>query len=139
MNLFLRFLYVYRHFSFGIQELLARVRAVLRNNTTGMADESLHIGELSVDLAALCVLKSGKHVHLTPREYSVLAHLARQPDRVLTQHQLLSDIWGPVHAHDTHYLRIVVSRLCQKLEDDPDNPRMIQTEADIGYRLVTTG
>lgn len=120
---------------FGIQELLARVRAVLRSNASGTVEEIVRIGELSIDLAARRVLKSGVSVHLTPREYSVLAHLAHQPDRVLTQHQLLSDIWGPVHAHDTHYLRIVVSRLRQKLGDDPDDPHLIQTEAGVGYRL----
>lgn len=126
---------------FGVQELLARVRAILRtvmpsSASPGAPDAGLCIGDLVIDLAHRRVTHHGEAVHLTPREYSVLAALARQPDRVLTQHQLLSDIWGPVHVHDTHYLRIVVSRLRHKLGDDPDEPRLIQTEAGVGYRLL---
>ncbi|WP_110601683.1 response regulator [Salinicola lusitanus] len=121
---------------FGVQELLARVRAALRKATPGTAGEGLSLGDVIIDLAGRRVTRHGESIHLTPREFSVLAALARQPDRVITQHQLLSDIWGPVHVHDTHYLRIVISRLRQKLGDDPDAPALIQTEAGIGYRLL---
>ncbi|OLO02665.1 response regulator [Salinicola socius] len=124
---------------FGIQELLARVRAALRTTTPGTLGEGLKLGELTIDLARHRIVRGEEAVHLTPREFSVLAMLARQPDRVVTQHQLLAEIWGPVHVHDTHYLRIVVSRLRQKLGDDPDAPRLIQTEAGIGYRLGSFG
>ncbi|MAM57700.1 MAG: DNA-binding response regulator [Salinicola sp.] len=122
---------------FGIQELLARVRAALRTTAPGTPGEGIELGDVAIDLASRRVTRHGETVHLTPREFSVLAYLARQPDRVITQHQLLADIWGPVHVHDTHYLRIVVSRLRQKLGDDPDDPHLIQTEAGIGYRLLS--
>ncbi|MFC0269560.1 response regulator [Kushneria aurantia] len=122
---------------FGVQELLARIRAALRTSTPATPQTRLSIGDLVLDFNARRVLRAGQPVHLTPREYAVLRYLAQQPDRVITQHQLLTEIWGPVHAHDTHYLRIVVSRLRQKLGDDPDNPRLIQTEAGVGYRLLT--
>jgi len=75
-------------------------------------------------------------VGLTRKEYAVLAQLARHPGRVITQQQLLKDIWGPTHVEDTHYLRIVVGHLRQKLGDDPAAPQYIVTEAGVGYRLV---
>ncbi|WP_106418978.1 response regulator [Salinicola tamaricis] len=123
---------------FGIQELLARVRVALRAPAPGVAPTLYQLGELTLDIAGHRVTRRGEALHLTPREFSVLAMLARQPDRVVTQHQLLAEIWGPVHVHDTHYLRIVISRLRHKLGDDPDAPRLIQTEPGIGYRLVAT-
>ncbi len=94
---------------FGIQEFLARVRALLRQAPAA----------------------------LTRKEYAVLAQLARHPGRVITQQQLLKDIWGPTHTEDSHYLRIVVGHLRQKLADDPTRPRFIVTEAGVGYRLVS--
>ncbi|WFF41178.1 response regulator transcription factor [Salinicola endophyticus] len=121
---------------FGIQELLARVRVALRAPAPSAVPALLQLGELTLDIAGHRVTRHGEALHLTPREFSVLAMLARQPDRVVTQHQLLAEIWGPVHVHDTHYLRIVVSRLRHKLGDDPDAPRLIQTEPGVGYRLV---
>ena len=121
---------------FGIQELLARVRVALRAPAPSAVPALLQLGELMLDIAGHRVTRHGEALHLTPREFSVLAMLARQPDRVVTQHQLLAEIWGPVHVHDTHYLRIVVSRLRHKLGDDPDAPRLIQTEPGVGYRLV---
>jgi two-component system KDP operon response regulator KdpE len=75
-------------------------------------------------------------VALTRKEYAVLAQLARHPGRVITQQQLLKDIWGPTHTEDSHYLRIVVGHLRQKLADDPTQPRFIVTEAGVGYRLL---
>ncbi|PZW55599.1 winged helix family two component transcriptional regulator [Pseudomonas sp. URMO17WK12:I6] len=123
---------------FGIQEFLARVRALLRQAPTGEAQEAaLNFGPLTVDLAYRRVLLDGAEVALTRKEYSVLAQLARHPGRVITQQQLLKDIWGPTHTEDSHYLRIVVGHLRQKLADDPTQPRFIVTEAGVGYRLLS--
>jgi two-component system KDP operon response regulator KdpE len=122
---------------FGIQEFLARIRALLRQAPeTGQVESALVIGPLTVDLAYRRVMLDGVEVALTRKEYAVLAQLARHPGRVITQQQLLKDIWGPTHVDDTHYLRIVVGHLRQKLADDPAAPRFIVTEAGVGYRLV---
>lgn len=125
---------------FGIQEFLARVRALLRQ--APLADErpaQVRAGPLLVDLAARQVLLDGQPVALTRKEYAVLAQLARHPGRVITQQQLLKDIWGPTHGHDSHYLRIVVGHIRQKLGDDPAAPRFLVTEAGVGYRLLAQG
>ncbi|PMY33113.1 MULTISPECIES: response regulator [Pseudomonas] len=125
---------------FGIQEFLARVRALLRQMPVGEAQEAvLSFGPLIVNLAYRRVLLDGIEVALTRKEYAVLAQLARHPGRVITQQQLLNDIWGPTHTEDSHYLRIVVSHLRQKLVDDPTQPRFIVTEAGVGYRLLSEG
>lgn len=122
---------------FGIQEFLARVRALLRQAPAGEQAPSASVfGPLTVDLAFRRVLLDGVEVSLTRKEYAVLAQLARHPGRVITQQQLLKDIWGPTHIDDTHYLRIVVGHLRQKLADDPAAPRFIVTEAGVGYRLL---
>jgi two-component system KDP operon response regulator KdpE len=122
---------------FGIQEFLARIRALLRQSPdSGQPESALVIGPLTVDLAFRRVSLDGIEVGLTRKEYAVLAQLARHPGRVITQQQLLKDIWGPTHTEDTHYLRIVVGHLRQKLADDPAAPRFIVTEAGVGYRLV---
>ncbi|GFM89927.1 DNA-binding response regulator [Pseudomonas cichorii] len=124
---------------FGIQEFLARVRALLRQVPAGDKPEAVvNIGPLMVDLAYRRVLLEGVEVSLTRKEYAVLAQLARYPGRVITQQQLLKDIWGPTHTEDSHYLRIVVGHLRQKLADDPTAPRFIVTEAGVGYRLMGT-
>ncbi|WP_445620259.1 response regulator [Kushneria sp. Sum13] len=123
---------------FGIQELLARVRAALRQQVSSAGPaltRQRQVGELSVDPDTHRVTLGGEPVRLTPREFAVLTMLAEHAGRVITQSQLLREIWGPVHEHDTHYLRIVISRLRQKLGDDPEQPHLIQTEAGVGYRL----
>ncbi len=121
---------------FGIQEFLARIRALLRQASVGeQPGAALVFGPLTIDLAYRRVLLDGVEVGLTRKEYSVLAQLARHPGRVITQQQLLKDIWGPTHTEDSHYLRIVVGHLRQKLADDPAAPRFIVTEAGVGYRL----
>jgi two-component system KDP operon response regulator KdpE len=125
---------------FGIQEFLARVRALLRQ--APLADDrpaQVCAGPLLIDLAARQVLLDGQPVALTRKEYAVLAELARHPGRVITQQQLLKDIWGPTHGHDSHYLRIVVGHIRQKLGDDPTAPRFLMTEAGVGYRLLAQG
>lgn len=122
---------------FGIQEFLARVRALLRQATPGQGEAAtVRLGELNVDLAGRRVTLAGTALSLTRKEYAVLAQLARHPGRVITQRQLLVDIWGPSHAEDTHYLRIVIGHLRHKLGDDPAMPRYIQTEPGVGYRLL---
>ncbi|MBC2678971.1 MULTISPECIES: response regulator [Pseudomonas] len=123
---------------FGIQEFLARVRALLRQSSGSETLESaLQLGPLQVDLALRRVILNDAPVALTRKEYAVLAQLARHPGRVITQQQLLKDIWGPTHVDDTHYLRIVVGHLRQKLDDDPAAPRFIVTEPGVGYRLAS--
>lgn len=122
---------------FGIQEFLARIRALLRQAPAGEQAQSASVfGPLTVDLAFRRVMLDDVEVSLTRKEYAVLAQLARHPGRVITQQQLLKDIWGPTHTEDTHYLRIVVGHLRQKLADDPAAPRFIVTEAGVGYRLL---
>ena len=122
---------------FGIQEFLARIRALLRQAPAQGAQESaLELGPLTIDLGFRRVLLEGVEVALTRKEYAVLALLARHPGRVITQQQLLKDIWGPSHVENSHYLRIVVGHLRQKLADDPTRPRFIVTEAGVGYRLL---
>ncbi|BAU75047.1 DNA-binding response regulator KdpE [Metapseudomonas furukawaii] len=121
---------------FGIQEFLARVRVLLRQAGPGEQQEaSIASGPLRLDFAYRRVTLDGEEVALTRKEYAVLAQLARHLGRVVTQQQLLKDIWGPTHVEDTHYLRVVVGHLRQKLGDDPANPRFIVTEAGVGYRL----
>ncbi|HSC82035.1 MAG TPA: response regulator [Pseudomonas sp.] len=121
---------------FGIQEFLARVRVLLRQGGAGEQQEALvSSGPLSVDFAYRRVSLDGVEVSLTRKEYAVLAMLARHLGRVVTQQQLLKDIWGPTHVEDSHYLRVVVGHLRQKLGDDPAAPRFILTEAGVGYRL----
>ena len=123
---------------FGIQEFLARVRALLRQAPAGETQEAaIELGPLVVDLAYRRVLLDGVEVALTRKEYAVLAQLARHPGRVITQQQFLKDIWGPTHIENSHYLRIVIGHLRQKLADDPTHPRFIATEAGVGYRLLT--
>ncbi|AYC33363.1 response regulator [Pseudomonas cavernae] len=121
---------------FSIQEFLARVRVLLRQAGNGeQAPAQVSSGPLSLDFAYRRVSLDGVEVSLTRKEYAVLAQLARHLGRVVTQQQLLKDIWGPTHAEDSHYLRVVVGHLRQKLADDPAAPRFIVTEAGVGYRL----
>ncbi len=123
---------------FGIQEFLARVRALLRQAGSAQAPVApLSIDGLVIDLGLRRVTLDGAEVALTRKEYAVVAQLARYPGRVITQQQLLKDIWGPTHVEDSHYLRIVVGHVRQKLGDDPTAPRYIITEPGVGYRLHT--
>lgn len=121
---------------FSIEELLARIRANLRDHIRPETKTVLDDGKLTIDLARRLVMIGGNAVNLTPKEYAVLSRLAHAPNRVITQTQLLQDIWGKDHQDDTHYLRIVVSHLRQKLGDDPVEPEYIKTESGVGYRFV---
>lgn len=121
---------------FGIQELMARVRGLLRHR--GSAREEPPVvsdGRLEIDLARRRVTLGGTAVHLTRKEFAVLAELVHHAGRVVTQQHLLRQHWGPGHVEDTHYLRIVIARLRQKLGDDPARPRWIATEPGVGYRF----
>jgi two-component system KDP operon response regulator KdpE len=121
---------------FSVPEFLARVRVLLRPVGTGEQQAaSVSCGPLTVDFAYRRVSLEGVEVSLTRKEYAVLAMLARHLGRVISQQQLLMDIWGPSHVADIHYLRVVVGHLRHKLGDDPAAPRFILTEAGVGYRL----
>lgn len=121
---------------FSVEELLARVRAQLRDRLPDKTPALLDDGYLQIDLARRLVQREGQAVEFTPKEYAVLATLAQHRQCVITQKQLLEQIWGPTHGQDTHYLRIVVSHIRQKIGDDPTQPKYLKTEAGIGYRLM---
>jgi two-component system KDP operon response regulator KdpE len=122
---------------FGIQELMARLRVLLRNRgAEPTAPPRYDDGHLMVDLARREVFLDGNALALTRKEYAVLTHLLRHAGLVVTQQQLLKEIWGATHARDTHYLRIVMGRLRHKLNDDAAAPRWLKTEAGVGYRFV---
>jgi two-component system KDP operon response regulator KdpE len=123
---------------FGVGELLARVRATLRRQRQPGADRQglVQFGDVKVDLNARLVTKANQVVHLTPIEYRLLAVLVAHAGRVLTYPQLLRQVWGPSHSESSHYLRIYMGHLRQKLEDDPAQPQYLQTETAVGYRLL---
>ncbi|MEN3363857.1 MAG: two-component system, OmpR family, operon response regulator KdpE [Burkholderiales bacterium] len=126
---------------FGNAELLARIRVHLRRRANGgaqAAEPVFHFGgEVVVDLLQRRVTRSGQEVHLTPIEYRLLATLVRSAGKMLTHAQLLREVWGPGHSERSHYLRIYMGHLRQKLESDPARPRHILTETGVGYRLVS--
>ena len=122
---------------FGMAELLARVRVVLRRQMRAVSGEpTIKIGPLTVDLAARAVLLNDRRLALTPKEYRLLQVLAQHAGNVVTHQHLLKEVWGSVHVHDTHYLRIFVRKLRQKIEPHPDSPRILVTELGVGYRLA---
>jgi len=121
---------------FGVGELMARLRTALRHHQNRPAEQDvIALGELSIDLPAHRASLAGRELRLTPREFDLLALLARNAGRVLTHQQILNAIWGPAHVHDTQYLRVYIGQLRHKLQDDPAEPRLIRTEPGIGYRL----
>jgi two-component system, OmpR family, KDP operon response regulator KdpE len=122
---------------FGMAELLARSKVVLRRKaraTTG--DSVIRIDHLKIDLAARNVFVADERLTLTPKEYRLLQILAQYPGNVVTHQELLKEIWGLPHINDTHYLRIVVRKLRQKIESEPNHPRILLTELGVGYRLA---
>jgi two-component system KDP operon response regulator KdpE len=123
---------------FGVGELLARVRANLRRPRVadGPEDAVFRFGPVEVDRTARLVRRGGAEVHLTPIEYRLLLVLARHAGRVLTHRQLLREVWGPAHTQQSHYLRIHMGHLRQKLEADPAQPVHLLTETGVGYRLL---
>ncbi len=122
---------------FDTDELLARVRVALRNRLTRDGGNlGLTVGDVKLDLIARAVTKGGKDVHLTPKEYMVLAQLARFPGRVITHKQIMNEVWPHEHEHHVEYLRVLIRTLRQKLESDPQRPQIICNELGIGYRLM---
>jgi len=121
---------------FGVRELLARLRAALRRGAHGGAEPTLAIGDVEIDLEKRRVTKRGEAVHLTPIEYRLITELARNAGKVLTHTHLLRQVWGPGYTQQSHYLRVYMTQLRRKLEDDPARPKFLVTEAGVGYRLV---
>lgn len=122
---------------FGVGELLARVRAVLRRKAVGDADESVfRFGDVEVDLAKRQVRKNDMQIHLTSLEYRLLTTLIANAEKVLTHRQILRDVWGPSYVAHDHYVRVHMGNLRRKLEDDPAQPKHLLTETAVGYRLV---
>jgi two-component system KDP operon response regulator KdpE len=123
---------------FGVGELLARVRATLRRQRQPDADSDgvIRFGDVAVNLQTRLVTRASQVVRLTPTEYRLLSVLVTNAGRVVTNPQLLREVWGPSHAEDGHYLRIYMGHLRQKLEDDPAQPKYLITETAVGYRLL---
>jgi two-component system KDP operon response regulator KdpE len=120
---------------FGIDELLARLRALLRR-ATPTGEPVLEIGELAIDLERRLVTVGGRRVQLTPNEFDLLRVLAQNEGKLMTHPAILREVWGPAYGAESHYLHVYVSQLRRKLEDDPSRPRYLLTEAGAGYRLV---
>ncbi|GAA5136428.1 response regulator [Pseudonocardia adelaidensis] len=120
---------------FGVDELMARLRAAVRRAATTPENGAIDAGELSIDLAAKIVRRSGDEVHLTPTEWSLLDLLVRNRGRLVGRKQLLREIWGPVERKETSYLRVYMAQLRRKLERDPAHPEHLITEAGMGYRF----
>lgn len=126
---------------FGVPELLARMRALLRRviRVEDGGKTLLEFGNLRIDLAHRTVTRDGEAVHLTPIEYRMLTMLLTHSGRVLTHRQLLKEVWGPSHVERTHYLRVFMAGLRRKLEDEPARPKHLLTVSGVGYRLDTEG
>jgi two-component system KDP operon response regulator KdpE len=125
---------------FGVGELMARIRALLRHRGREAAETTVYeLDGLAVDTLARSVTRAGHVLRLTPKEYDLLHLLVRNAGRVLTHRQILLAVWGPAHVEDTQYLRVFVGRLRQKIEGDPSQPRLILTEPGVGYRAAMPG
>ncbi|MCC7291823.1 MAG: response regulator [Phycisphaerales bacterium] len=123
---------------FGVGELIARVRVAMRHaarQAQPSADATIVAGDIVIDLPRRVVTRCGQEVHLTPLEYKLLTTLARHAGMVMTQRQLLREVWGPGYAEESTYLRMFVRQLRQKLEKEPSQPRYLLTEVGVGYRL----
>jgi len=124
---------------FAVNELLARIRASVRRGTpalTAATDPAVTTPDFTIDLGAHRVHRNGNTVRLTPTEWSLLEMLVRQSGKLVTQKQILTDIWGPGSAEHTHYLRVYLAQLRRKLEPDPAHPRYLITEPGLGYRFL---
>jgi two-component system KDP operon response regulator KdpE len=121
---------------FGMGELLARIRTALRHRLQAEVEEPVfHSAGLSVDLVRRVVTVDGREVKLTPKEYDLLCILVTHAGKVITHRHLLREVWGPTSVYETHYLRVYIGQLRQKLEPDPAQPQYILTEPGVGYRL----
>ena len=124
---------------FAVGELLARIRAALRRAAPAGQEgpaAPLRFGAVEVDFARRLVTHSGQEVHLTPNEYKLLLVLVKYAGRVVTQRQLLNEVWGPQHTEQSQYLRVYMAQLRRKLEGDPARPKYLRTEPGVGYRLT---
>jgi len=122
---------------FGVSELMARLRAALRHRARQQGETTvLKIDGIEIDTVRRRVTRGSVEMKLTPREFELLTCLVRHAGKVMTHRQLLTAVWGPAHAQDTQYLRVYIGQLRQKIEDDPDNPKIIVTELGIGYRIA---
>jgi two-component system KDP operon response regulator KdpE len=126
--------YVAKPFTIG--ELMARIRAALRRSSAIAPGAVFQFGNIEVDLDKRMVKVGGEPVHLTPNEYRLLQVLIKHAGKVLTQHQLLIEVWGPNSTEQSQYLRVYVAQLRRKLEQNPARPKYLQTEPGVGYRLV---
>ena len=121
---------------FGSRELLARVRAVMRRTQPNSESMVVRFGDLEIDLSARVVRRKGEEVHLTVKEYALFRLLVQHRGKVVTHQQILREVWGPAAEENTHYLRVHMTHLRQKIEDTPQTPRHLKTDAGVGYRLV---
>ena len=122
---------------FGVGELMARMRTALRHRRQTQGEAAIvRIGSLEIDLLRQRVARDGDEIKLTSREFDLLSCLARHPGKVMTHRQLLTAVWGPAQVEETQYLRVYIGHLRQKLEEHPDDPKIILTELGIGYRLA---
>lgn len=121
---------------FGMGELLARMRAVHRRaGSEDVGESDFHVDELHIDFSRRIVTLAGQEIHLTPKEYEMLRYMSMNINRVLTHRQLLTKVWGPEYADDTHTLRVHIANLRNKIEQTPERPKFIHTEPRIGYRF----
>ncbi|HUC25294.1 MAG TPA: response regulator [Streptosporangiaceae bacterium] len=120
---------------FGMDELLARLRAAVRRAAPAPDEPVISTAEFTVDLARKRVTRADTDVRLTPTEWQLLEVLARNPERLVTQRQLLQEVWGPGYQNEAHYLRVYMASLRRKLEPDPSAPRYLLTEPGMGYRF----
>jgi len=123
---------------FNTDELLARLRVALRRSTKTEEAAVVHAKHLVIDMATRRVTVSGKEVKLSKIEYDLLRLLARHAGKVLTHRQILQEVWGPGHENDTHYLRVYIAHLREKLETNPESPELILTELGVGYRFLAS-
>jgi two-component system KDP operon response regulator KdpE len=129
----------YMNKPFSTAELLARLRAA-RRRAQPVADNAVfHSGPLQVDLSSRLVTIQGRDIKLTPTEYSLLRLLVRNAGKVVTHRQILKEVWGPNYAEQTHYLRVYMAHLREKLESDPSRPELLLTEPGVGYRMKAEG
>ena len=121
---------------FNVGELMARIRTALRHRLQRKAETPvLRVSDLEVDSVRHRVTRGGAELKLTPKEFELLSFLARHAGRVVTHRQILTAVWGPAHTEDTQYLRVYIGQLRQKIEEKPDDPRVVLTEPGIGYRI----
>jgi two-component system KDP operon response regulator KdpE len=124
---------------FNVGELMARIRTALRHRIQRKSEIPIvRVGGIEVDSVRHRTTRDGAEIRLTPKEFELLSFLARHRGRVVTHRQILTAVWGPAHVEDTQYLRVYVGQLRQKIEEHPDDPRIVLTEPGIGYRIAET-